>query len=84
MSSATIDALLAELAAAELECREYGREANRISDKHGKGSVERVLHQQRVWPPIYDRHVAAVSAITAYALTWAAERAQSFVTAANQ
>lgn len=78
----TLDAMLAELAAAELACREYTKEAVRLEDDHGEDSYE-VFQHRKLWRPLYDRREAAVRAISQHAIDWAAERARSFVTPAN-
>ena len=80
--SAPIDALMAELAAAELAVREAVRAALRNESIYGKASFAAFTAREES-VKAFQRKNAAEAAMTAYALTWAAERAQSFVTPAN-
>lgn len=81
--SASIDALLAELAAAELQYREYIAELVRVEEAHGRDSVESYALNRHGYP-FHKRREAATDAVRKYAVTWAAERAQSFVAASNE
>lgn len=80
--TAPIDALLAELAASELECRELSRASLRAQGLHGEDSFEAFDARKQLHRAI-GRQFAAQKAMVEFSLTWAAERAQSFVTPAN-
>lgn len=79
---ATIDALLAELAASELECRELSRAKLRAMNIHGEESFESFNATKELHRAI-GRQFAAQKALVEFSLTWAAERAAAFVTPAN-
>lgn len=76
--SVSIDALLAELAAAELQYREYITELVCIEEAYGRDSVESYTINRHGYP-LHKRREAATDAVRKYAVTWAAERAQSFL-----
>ena len=80
--SAAIDALLAEMAAAELAVRELARANYKTRDREGRESFAAFQADAELHKAIVRKGVAE-KAITEYALTWAAERARSFVTPAN-
>lgn len=82
--SARLDALLAELAAAELACRKGHEAACEAERTYGRKSYEFIAAIAAEVAP-FRRRDAAMRALADFSVEWAAERAQaSFMRAANQ